>query len=149
MSATRDQSQKVSFVYSNLYQIYQKGKAEAIAAEVPNSGAVIKAAEVSSLSGGQLPAESPKPFAVNPRSHILKTKDLRDPSNSMVSSVKVAEYNPTAFIGKRVARPGVIPPVAQQPTAAINSLKENLKSLNDLHSRLRFMLQELEELVKK
>jgi hypothetical protein len=148
MSATRDQSQKVSFVYSNLYQIYQKGKAEAIAAEVPNSGAVIKAAEVSSLSGGQLPAESPKPFAVNPRSHILKTKDLRDPSNSMVSSVKVAEYNPTAFIGKRVARPAILPP-AQQSTAAISSLKENLKSLNDLHSRLRFMLQELEELVKK
>lgn len=148
MSATRDQSQKVSFVYSNLYKIYQKGKAEAIAAEVPNSGAVIKAADVTSLSDGQLPAESPKPFAVNPRSHVLKTKDLRDPSNSMASSVKVAEYNPTAFIGKRVARPAVLPP-AQQPTAAITSLKENLKSLNDLHSRLRFMLQELEELVKK
>jgi hypothetical protein len=141
MSATRDQSQKVSFVYSNLYQIYQKGKAEAIAAEVPNSGAVIKAAEVSA----QLPAESPKPLAVNPRSHILKTDDLRN----QASSVKVAEYNPTAFIGKRVARPAVLPPAAQQPTAAITSLKENLKSLNDLHSRLRFMLQELEELVKK
>lgn len=140
MSATRDQSQKVSFVYSNLYQIYQKGKAEAIAAEVPNSGAVIKAPEVSA----QLPAESAKPLAVNPRSHILKTEDLRN----QVSSVKVAEYNPTAFIGKRVGRPAVLPP-AQQPTAAITSLKENLKSLNDLHSRLRFMLQELEELVKK
>jgi hypothetical protein len=144
MSATRDQSQKVSFVYSNLYQIYQKGKAEAIKADVPNSGAVIKAADVPSMSNGQLPAESPIPFAVNPRSHILKTDDLRN----QVSSVKVAEYNPTAFIGKRVARPAVLPP-AQQPTAAITSLKENLKSLNDLHSRLRFMLQELEELVKK
>jgi hypothetical protein len=144
MSATRDQSQKVSFVYSNLYKIYQKGKAEAIAAEVPapsNSGAVIKASEVSSLS----PVESlDTPFAVNPRSHILKTDDLRN----QTSSVKVAEYNPTAFIGKRVARPAILPP-AQQSTAAISSLKENLKSLNDLHSRLRFMLQELEELVKK
>jgi hypothetical protein len=139
MSATRDQSQKVSFVYSNLYSIYQKGKAEAIVAKVPsafNSGAVIKSAEVAS----QLDA----PLAVNPRSHILKTDDLRN----QASSVKVAEYNPTAFIGKRVARPAVLPP-AQQSTAAISSLKENLKSLNDLHSRLRFMLQELEELVKK
>lgn len=149
MSATRDESQKVSFVYSNLYQIYRKGKAEAIAAEVPNSdapksgapsNAVIKAAEVSA----QLPAESQAPLVVNPRSHILKTDDLRN----QVSSVKVAEYNPTTFIGKRIARPAILPP-AQQPTAAITSLKENLKSLNDLHSRLRFMLQELEELVKK
>jgi len=32
---------------------------------------------------------------------------------------------------------------------AIESLKGSLKSLNDLHSRLRFMLQEIEELVNE
>lgn len=29
MSATRDQSQKIGFVYSNLYDIYKKGKVPA------------------------------------------------------------------------------------------------------------------------
>lgn len=62
MSDNKDDSQKVVFVYSNLYQIYQKGK-------------------------------------------------------------------------------------AKQPVEAISSLKENLKSLNDLHQRLKFMLTELEELM--
>jgi hypothetical protein len=37
----------------------------------------------------------------------------------------------------------------QAQDTAIQSLKDNLKNLNDLHSRLRFMLQELEELVKE
>jgi hypothetical protein len=56
----------------------------------------------------------------------------------------VAEYRPTEFIGKRLAKPKA---VTNNP--AIQSLKDNLKNLNDLHARLRFMLQELEELSKK
>jgi hypothetical protein len=33
MSATKDKSQQTKFVYSNLYLIYKKGKAAAVAAE--------------------------------------------------------------------------------------------------------------------
>jgi hypothetical protein len=134
MSATRDQNQKVAFVYSNLYTIYQKGKTAA-------SSAVIPAAEVSQSSEAAPLAVSTPSVS---KSQILKMDDLHS------SEVKVATYNPAAFIGKRVARPQSIAlPPAKQPTEALSSLKENLKSLNDLHSRLRFMLQELEELVKK
>lgn len=72
MSATRDTSQKIGFVYSNLYSIYKKGVAAAKAA--------------------------PDVKPVDP---------------------------------------------------AITSLKDNLKALNDLHGRLKVMLIELEDLVKK
>lgn len=67
MSAERDNSQKVTFVYSNIYKIYQKGKDK---------------------------EESPK------------------------------------------------------ENQAVINLKDNLKALNDLHQRLKFMLTELEELIK-
>jgi hypothetical protein len=130
MSATRDNTQKVAFVYSNLYQIYQKGKAAAIEANVP------------------MPETSTAPIAVA-KSTILKTDDLHKPENS---SVKISSYSPTELIGKRFARPSSLPPItknANVPSQAVSSLKDNLKALNDLHSRLRFMLTELEDLVKK
>ena len=137
MSASRDQSQKVAFVYSNLYQLYKKGKAAAQEAQVP----------------AEAPIEEPAvaaPLVVNkglaPSSQILKAEDLNSVEKS---SPKVSAYNPTEFIGKRVARPASIPVQASAPKEAITSLKDNLKSLNDLHSRLRFMLQELEDLVKE
>jgi hypothetical protein len=136
MSATRDQNQKVAFVYSNLYQLYQKGKSAA-----QNSSDVAEAAPiaVSSKSGQS--------------SQVLKTDDLHKPE---YSSVKISAYNPAELIGKRVARPQSLPasgpavlPAKHSSSEAVSSLKENLKALNDLHSRLRFMLLELEELVQK
>jgi hypothetical protein len=141
MSATRDKNQKTTFVYSNLYQLYKKGKEAAVQAEVP----VAKA-----------PVQS---------SQILKVENLNEPT---FAKIKVSSYNPTEFIQKRVEPKPAILKVAEQtsfvrpmsvaneaPIAAavenpvIDSLKQNLKSLNDLHSRLKFMLQELEELVKE
>ena len=116
MSATRDKSQKITFVFSNFYHLYKKGKDAAMSAdlpEVPASERVLKA--------GDARAELAKPLAV----------DLR-------------EHRPAEFIGKRVPKPPVLP-----PSTAIVSLRENLKQLTDLHSRLRFMLNELEELVKE
>ena len=111
MSATQDKNQKFTFVYSNLYQIHQKGK-----------------------------VESEKPVAVSRPAHgqVLKTGDLHSSTGPRVEA-----YVPTGLLPKRApARTGT-------RNEAIESLKENLKSLNDLHSRLRFMLQELEELVRE
>jgi hypothetical protein len=64
----------------------------------------------------------------------------------------VRPYTPAELIGKRrptqaaqgmrVARPESI------AKPSLESLKQNLKSLNDLHSRLKFMLAELEELTR-
>lgn len=124
MSASRDQSQKIAFVYSNLYKVYQQGKAAAKDAVVPQPETA--------------PVVAPK------SSNVIKTEDLHKPE------LKVSAFQPTEFIGKRVERPAVIAKaVAPAPKEALNSLKDNLKALNDLHSRLRFMLQELEDLVKE
>lgn len=133
MSATQDKTQKITFVYSNLYQIYKKGKEAAQAAPVS--------------APAQAPIQSmqaePAHFAIpaSARKNVLKTGDLHQQA-----AVRIEEYSPTQFIGKRVARPAYLPPARSE---AVESLKQNLKTLNDLHSRLRFMLQELEDLVKE
>ncbi len=122
MSATRDPSQKHTFVYSNLYQLYQKGKAAAKAADVPAgivTGKIIKADE---LAPG-------------------------------VVGLRVARHEPPSLIGKRI-NPGValstspsrsmkVDPSRRQ---AIDGLRDNLRSPQNLHERLRFMLKEIEEL---
>lgn len=128
MSATQDKTQKITFVYSNLYQLYRKGKDAAQKAPGFNP----------SLSA---PLAVP---AKDSRAHILKTGDLK------AEAVRVEPFQPAEFIQKRVVpRPDVLPPRRPGQSEAVESLKKNLKSLNDLHSRLRFMLQELEDLVKE
>ncbi|MCM2322429.1 MAG: hypothetical protein NDJ90_04120 [Oligoflexia bacterium] len=126
MSATRDKNQKAMFVYTNLYQLYRKESRK----EQVNSE------EIESL-----------PFVARPNRNILKAEELRAAAAAPAAAPqpRIEAYNPPAFIGKRVERPEYLAP---QRNEAIESLKENLKTLNDLHSRLRFMLQELEELVK-
>lgn len=144
MSASRDQSQKIAFVYSNLYSLYQKGKAAAQDAVLPTDQA--PQAKVDAPITAEAVAVLQKTL---PQSGaVIKTGDLNSAENS---SAKVSSYSPTEFIGKRVARPASLPKKASVPAApkeAISSLKDNLKALNDLHARLRFMLQELEDLVK-
>ena len=120
MSATRYNSQKIAFVYSNLYQIYRQGKETA--------------------------AQSP----------VLKAQDLRADSvqaEAPVAAVKISPYSPMELIGKRVQKPEALKVAEGIQSASspspIEGLKNNLKTLNDLHSRLRFMLKELEDLVKE
>lgn len=151
MSASRDKSQKIGFVFSNLYQLYRKGKDAATAAEIPNG------AEVLLDVHAQGPVSIPRPSHPGGSGLVIKTGDLKHQS-------QVEPHNPTEFLalragvaeamklqsqrasvaGKRVPRPPVLP-----ASTAVVTLRENLKALNDLHSRLRFMLQELEDLVKE
>jgi hypothetical protein len=141
MSATQDKSQKTTFVYSNLYQLYKKGQDAAQKAAVP-----------SSHSTAHSPAQTPKvdasPFAVPSSRNVLKAEDLNSVKTQAKTQaekiqVQVTEYTPSSLIGKRVNKPEVV-----SSNAALKDLKQNLKNLNDLHARLRFMLQELEELAK-
>lgn len=112
MSANRDKSQKIGFVYSNLYQMYGSHRtAEA------QRGRVLKAADVAS-----------QVFAVN--------------RAGSQTAVKVNPYSPVEILQTSRA-----PVQIQNP--AIDGLKKNLQALNELHERLKFMLQELEELVKE
>ncbi len=144
MSATRDKSQKIAFVYSNLYDVYKKGKNAACEASVD-----------ASLSAGlDAPVDSGAPVALRrARAHVIKAGDRAAEAAVSVETPaparKVTAYNPIELIGKRLPRPDCLPPSATSPAnPAIQDLKTNLKTLTDLHSRLRFMLQELEELVK-
>jgi hypothetical protein len=115
MSASHDKTQKFTFVYSNLYQIYKKQDAVQ-----KNSSVGIS------------------------KSQVLKAEDLHS------APVKISDFRPTEFIGKRlvVPKPEVLS-TQKHHVEAVAGLKENLKSLNDLHGRLRVMLKELEELTKE
>lgn len=134
MSANRDNTQKSAFVYTNLYQLYRKG--------TENSDTMKSFFQVP----GSMPSER----------NVLKTGNLKTEAAPQIS-----EYTPPTFINNKttvltaeikavVDHTGVTKKSSLGPqAAALESLKDNLKSLNELHSRLRFMLQELEELVKE
>ncbi|OFZ81862.1 MAG: hypothetical protein A3K03_07350 [Bdellovibrionales bacterium RIFOXYD1_FULL_44_7] len=117
MSATRDKTQKFTFVYSNLYQLYQKGKTNAAQAN-----------PVQDFGQGLATAR------------VLKAADAN-------SAVKINDYNPAQLLQKRVVSVPK-PQIIAGPNEALEGLKDNLRSLNDLHSRLRVMLKELEDLIK-
>jgi len=116
MSATRDQSQKVTFLFSNLYQVYKKGH------------------------------QTAKDYKPSQASGIIKVRD----KNQVIE-----KHEPVQFITKYVdhlkqPKLEAVPESAEIiQKHALLGLKDNLKSLNDLHSRLRFMLKELEDLVKE
>jgi hypothetical protein len=123
MSATRDKTQKFTFVYSNLYQIYKKGKDAAQSAEIPQPGLVT--------------------------ARVLKAENAAAVSVSPNVAPQISEYRPAELLAKRITvvqKPSIL---TESKNETIESLKDNLKSLNDLHSRLRMMLKELEDLVKE
>lgn len=119
MSATRDKNQKVTFVYQNLHNLYRQGLEAAKAAVVPP------------VAGGSEASASKKLMTGVIRGKVIKS------------------YEPVELLAKR--REAVAPLASSEASQrqAIESLQQNLKTLTDLHSRLRFMLKELEELVKE
>lgn len=135
MSATRDQSQKFTFVYSNLYHLYKKGKDAALNADVPsNSAAPVAIAK---------PLVSVDPDATRGvlTGRIIKSEDIRE-------TPKVTRHEPPRFITKRleVNRPMKVSPERER---AVSGLRDNLKQLKNLQERLHFMLKELEEFTKE
>ena len=102
MSATRDKTQKFTFVYNNLYSIYKNTQDQNAVADRPG------------LTTGQ----------------VIKADDLKARS--------VEEFKPVQFLHRPVAR----------KNEALESLKQNLQTLNNLHARLKFMLKEIEDLSK-
>lgn len=77
-------------------------------------------------------------------SQVIKAEDL---NRSHFAAVRINSYIPVEMIGKRVQKPSPLP--FRPANQALESLKGNLKQLNELQARLRFMLKELEELVKE
>lgn len=140
MSANRDKDQRASFVYSNLYQLYQKGKEAA------------KEATVDAVLPPPPPEETQPGLTIRtPAGHVLRSEELK--------KVQIRNYEPVQLLGRRVQALDTRPistkleakQALQQPARVsepIKSLKENLGRLQDLHSRLDFMLKELEDLMK-
>lgn len=105
MSASRDRTAKVKFVYSNLYELYRTGKTAALQSDGFQTGQVIR-------------------------------KETFQPG------LKVERFQPAEL--KQVLNLQAHP-VADQ---AVSDLKKNLDTLNDLQSRMQFMLKEIEDLLK-
>jgi hypothetical protein len=122
MSASRDKSQKLGFVYTNLYELYKKAPNA-----VPADPLVSPSAPVVGLTRGQ----------------VIKAADLEELS---VSAPSVREFRAPELLGKRI-QANTAPMKIHHP--AIKNLKKNIDKLSELHSRLRFMLEELEDLVKE
>lgn len=120
MSANRDKNQRVTFVYSNLYEIYRKNQEPV---EIKGSGAVLKA-------GDRHAVQNYQPLS------LLATKPI--------PKIETQSTQLHAASARQAQAQAV-----QAQDAAIQGLKDNLKTLDDLHSRLRFMLKELEELVSE
>lgn len=145
MSASRDDTQKISFVYSNLYEIYRRGKKAA--QQAPSfEPAQPASSEYKPTSGVVLKSDDLKRFGAV----------IRDLSPMPPKHV-VEEYRPVELLGRKVgSAPEAMPAslTAKVPAAparaqnAVESLKGNLKNLNELHTRLQFMLKEIEELMK-
>ena len=121
MSATRDKSQSVGFVYTNIYQLYKKAQ------NAPAANTNAAAAE--SLSSD---------------SRVWRAEELGD--------LKITKFQPRNLSpSKPVVTPADIAPQAKAQVVGnpFDDLKSNLQKLQDLHSKLRFMLTELEDLVSK
>jgi hypothetical protein len=110
--AERDRSQGVSFVYTNIYEIYKKAKAAGTAHHITGQAAVAEP---------------------------LRT-DVLVPDAETGQKVKAVRLSAAAL--------RVLPSQSPVASKAFEDLRGNLKSLHEMHAKLRFMLQELEALVK-
>src|SRR5438105_4128118 len=118
MSATRDKNQKVAFVYSNIYQLYKNEK-RALENEKTLASPLVVNHKVPAVDSGK----------------VLKTGAL---------GVKISEYQPQEFITKRIETREMKNRLVQKPeylsqpatNPVIDSLRENLGALNELHSKL-------------
>lgn len=115
MSATRDKTQRFTFVFNNIYNVYLKTKpgvnlnkpvlkAEELVATRPNSSGL--AASLNSASQNLSPVKSSAPL--------------------------VSEATKSAAV----------------PHLALTNLKRDLSQLQEIQGKMRFLLQELEEMMR-
>lgn len=172
MPADRDKSQKFIFLYSNFYKTYldEKNGGTPSLQAAPSSGSSGPTTPAGRASGGVKKPAAPTKLGVTIRNAqnvrnqgvVLKTEDLRNPKGP---KVEVKKYHPVELTQKRLEdrqnlkklaiaqtfQKHSVPVQAKQaqvPNHPLESLKQNLEKLKELHERLRFMLQELEELTQ-
>ncbi|RZA07311.1 MAG: hypothetical protein EOP11_08025 [Proteobacteria bacterium] len=122
MSAYLDKSQGITFVYSNIFDLYQKAKESKLDAPfVAERPRVMKenTAKVENFAPQELESpsgERPFPVPMGVREAEEKAKVL----SQMIA-----------------------------PSRPVANLQKNLSDLSQAHEKLRFLLQELESLTKK
>ncbi|MGZ3651538.1 MAG: hypothetical protein ACXVB9_11955 [Bdellovibrionota bacterium] len=123
MSAYLDKSQGVTFVYSNIHELYRKAKDAKLDSPF--------VAERSHVVGGEQP-------------RVLKAKDVKV-EEFKPAELKSEERPFPVPMGVREAEEKA-KRLNMRPVA---NLQKNLNDLTDAHEKLRFLLQELESLTKK
>lgn len=143
MSASRDNSQRFTFVYSNLYQIYRQGKAAVKESAQESAKAAAESAQEAPVAADTAPAPAEPNRVGLETARILKAEDLNS-----AASIQVRAHEPMRLLGKRIE---VNRPLAKDAhrAEAVRGLRDSLKTLQGLHERLKFMLGELEELTKE
>ena len=164
MSATRDQDQKISFLFSNLYSTYRKGKEAAQNADVSSSSESVGSAAVESAndsdkaglagyirSGGVLKAAQV----------TRKSEGSQDTtSEGTLPGLKVSSFEPASLLAKRLPAPENAPGSVLQATSAptvqvtlaseeqrrsLRELRASLGQLDELTRRMSVLLQDIEE----
>ncbi len=134
MPATRDPSQKPTFLFTNLHTLYRQGKEAALASgPAPDaSGRVIKAGDLA----------DPKFSVTEHRPSEFIGKRIQKPAALASVAPRLVpakdEQKNQAVISAKSLMP--------QPNSLLRSLEQQLKHLDELHQRLQFMLKELETL---
>jgi hypothetical protein len=124
MSATHDKNQNVIFAFGPIKKVPQYSSSRVL--KVENLNASDSPVSVKSFVPTQIKAE------------------IKPQITQIIESETKSEMTQTeAPVSTQAAVS------ASAPQAVLESLKQNLKSLNDLHSRLRFMLEEIEDLVRE
>jgi hypothetical protein len=119
MSAYLDKSQGITFVYSNIFELYKKAKESKIDA----------------------------PFvAERPSSRVIKEGQAKISAfEARELDTSGGERTFTVPMGVREAEEKA----KKQNMRPVASLQKNLNELADAHEKLRFLLQELDSLTKK
>lgn len=85
-------------------------------------------------------AQAAAPSKFTSESRVLRVQDLGD--------LKITKFEPPK-LGSKPQLASQNTPASSRGANPFEDLKSNLSRLQDLHSRLRFMLKELEDLVNK
>lgn len=146
MSATRDPSQKHTFVYSNLYQLYRKGKAAATEAKIPSVSEQRRVAEGSAVASSTAATSVTSERRGLATNRVIKIEEMNSQPGAV--GLRVTRHVPPSLLGKRIEpnRTALTPKAELGRRQAIDGLRDNLRQLQSLHERLRFMLKEIEEL---
>ena len=154
MSANRDRDLKTTFVFNNLYELYKRGQANGTSTKSLDKtgvqhGQVIKAGDV---NAGMMGLVTVRKF--QPASFIGKRVETARVAASVAPAPSAAPTHAGApRAASPILKPSQLPATDRAQSAApgnpvIDNLKKNLAELQDLHGRLRFMLTELEDLVR-